>query len=834
MSEWRAVPDELRDRAHWLTWDPTSERKQPYWGAETVSWSDPDEWHGFGEAVGKAGERDEWGIGYVCAAENDDAPMGVISIIDLDGAADADDSPKEWLPSLKPFIDRDCYIEWSPSHDKPGDSGLHIPIAGTPPKWWSDVHKSDEEHEGVDVLSNKFSTVTGDRMDVAGQKIVTWGDWTDEWLADAYEALTGETAPPRRSEGGSETSTADGAESYDEEWLDEDTVGEALDAIDANCSYSKWRNIGFGLADHFSEHTAKHLFDTWSRNGSKYDEKATELIDDIAGRGSGGVTIGTVIHHAKEAGWEPDFSDEYDGTPSARELVAKHSDEYDSVEEVPEDVFATDVDEEEGETDGENDSDDIADNGSNNSTQSTNASAWDNVVSAYRAAENADETLPARFEATKQLMTESYWRTIIENDSLWQYDQSAGIYRPEGEERLRERLVEKLQEQYKANELREIASQIRGRTTVREEDFGGPDGYIATENCVIELNDGNPIKHEHDPEYEFIGRVQTDYDPSADCPRFKEFLKESVDSREARQTLQEYAGYSLMHWKLPHHKALFLVGPTASGKSTFLDTVRAMIGNDSTASLTPQQMTSERFGGAELYGTWANIRNDIPASVIEDTGQFKEIVAGDPIKAEEKYQDPFSFEPTAKHMFSANQLPDADTDDEAFFRRILLISFPSTVPRDERDPKLDDKLQAELPGVLNWALEGLERLMETGSFSLDRSPGETQKTWQEWGNSCERFANVCLEDDDADKAIPKKEIYQAYLAFCDDEGIPSESQHMLTRELKQQGFNDGKEFIDGRQQRAFHGVAWTGRGEQYRDADCGDESATGGGGIDKY
>jgi putative DNA primase/helicase len=270
------------------------------------------------------------------------------------------------------------------------------------------------------------------------------------------------------------------------------------------------------------------------------------------------------------------------------------------------------------------------------------------------------------------------------------------------------------------------------------------------------------------------------------------------------------------------------VGPTASGKSTFLDAIRAMLGHDATASLTPQQMTSERFGGAELYGSWANIRNDIPASVIEDTGQFKEITAGDPIKAEQKYDDPFFFEPNSKHMFSANQLPEADTDDEAFFRRILLVAFPTTVPRAERDPQLAEKLEDELSGILNWCLEGLQRLQQHGRFSQDRTPGRTQDTWDKWGNSVKRFAKTCLEEVSSDESMRKAELHQIYLNFCDGEGIPAETQHQLTRKLKMEGFDDGREYEGGERHRVFFGVGLTGRGEEYREADGGGNSgATG-------
>jgi P4 family phage/plasmid primase-like protien len=470
---------------------------------------------------------------------------------------------------------------------------------------------------------------------------------------------------------------------------------------------------------------------------------------------------------------------------------------------------------------------DTADNDDQQSASSGDM-RWKEIYEAYTAADDADARLTPRFKAAEQLCGDTSWRCLIENDSLWRYDSDAGIYRDDGDQRVRETLVEHLNEQFRVNEASEIQQQVRGRHLIREEDMGGPPNHIATENCVLELSDGDITVHDHDPEFEFIGRVQTPYDSDADCPRFRAFVRESVKGELQVKTLQEYAGYALMHWRLPHHKALFLVGPTASGKSTFLDTIRAMLGHDATASLTPQQMTGERFGGAELHGTWANIRNDIPADVIEDTGQFKEITAGDPIKAEEKYADPFFFEPTAKHMFSANQLPGADTDDEAFFRRILLVAFPTTVPRSARDPQLDQKLQAELPGILNWAIEGLQRLQMQGRFSQDRTPGQTQDTWEKWGNSVKRFAKLCLQEEH-DNDISKSELHQTYLNFCDDEGIPAETQHMLTRKLKLEGFEDGRAYVDGDRQRAFFDIGLTGRGDEYREtSESGDDrGATG-------
>ena len=808
-----AIPAELRDRDQWLYWNAASDKPRKPLASPAAdhgaSWTDPDEWVSFPEAVAQAQQTPQAGIGYVNAADNDDYARGLYGVIDLDGVATADGEPKDWVPSLQPFFDRDAYAEWSPSGE-----GIHIPVVGIEvPEWWSDQHFTDDEHEGIEVLTHKFATYTGDAMrGCDGCDVVEYGEWLDEWLREAYEAVTGED--PLATE--RDTSSASREYDSSEEWLDEETVAEALEYVDPNCGYSEWRDIGFALQDHFDSHTAETLFDDWSRGGSKYDDDAEALIADIANRDGSGVTIGTLVHRAQQGGWEPDPPQSDTRARTPRELVAAHSDEYESLDDVPEDLFSSDdAATDSATTDGGTETADAsADSGTDSPDEPSIENKWEYIRSALREADDADERRGPRFEAAMELLDQEAFATLRENDQLYVYDDANGIYNDDGESVVRSALTEGLQEQYSAHTMSETKDHIRGRTLVDEDEMGGPEGLIAAANCVIDLDERT--SREHSPEYHFLSRLGCEFDPDADAPRFRAFLNEVVPSDTERQKLQEYAGYTLLHWGLPYHKALFLVGPTASGKSTFLDTINAMLGEDTVASLTPQQLTGERFAGAELYGKWANIRNDIPAATVKNTGEFKEIIGGDPMKAERKRKDPFRFEPTAKHLYAANELPATETDDEAFYRRILLVPFPETIPKAERDKHLDDKLQAELPGVLNWAIEGLQRLMSTGGFTGDRSPGRTQDTWQKWSDSVSRFKDAAIEDGGGEK-IAKSKLYAAYLEYCRQEGIPSDTQHSMTRGLKQDGLADGRAYVDGQQVRVFHDVALTGRGDELLD-----------------
>src|SRR6056297_96807 len=818
-----AIPDTLTGRDQWLHWDSGNDtpRRPHADGDFSVSWSDPDAWLSFADATEATLHTDGWGIGYVTAANNGAHPTGVVSVIDLDNGVTPDGEIADWVPDLEPFIAHDCYIEWSPSHHEPGPSGLHIAVLGTDiPDWWRDSQIDD--HTGADLLANKFCTVTGDRYADAGDELPTWDSWVVDWLAELFENLTGES--PREREPAT-TTTRD--HSGSDEWLDEDTVAEALEHIDPSCAYSEWRDIGFALGDHFNSHRAERLFDRWSRGSAKYDDDAEDLIEDITSRDGSGVTIGTLVHRAQEGGWEPSPQGDT-RTRTPRELVAEHSDKYDSLEDVPQDLFASDgTASDSAATDG---GATTADSDAESATDSPSIeTGWDDIMFALREASDADERKQPRFEAAMKLHEDHHFCTLAENDELYVYDPDTGIFNADGEAVVRSELTQGLRDQYSAHTMSETKDHLRGRTLVTEDEMGGPEWLIAAENCVIDLDAER--RRDHSPEFRFLSRLGCEFDPDAGCPRFRAFLNEVVPSDTERKKLQEYAGYTLHHWGLPYHKALFLVGPTASGKSTFLDAINAMLGEDTVASLTPQQLTGERFAGAELYGKWANIRNDIPAQTVKNTGEFKEITAGDQIKAEQKRKDPFWFEPNAKHLYAANELPSTETDDEAFYRRILLAPFPETVPEAERDKHLDDKLEAELPGILNWAIEGLQRLVGNGGFTGDREPGHTQDTWQKWSDSVSRFADAAI-DDVGNEDIPKTKIYAAFLEYCRQEGIPSDTQHSLTRGLKQEGFADGRTYVDGSQERVFIDIGLTGRGQQLledaqRDTTDSDDSADG-------
>ncbi|EMA44277.1 PriCT-2 domain-containing protein [Halococcus saccharolyticus] len=310
MSDFEVVPAELRERDQWLLWDADNDvPRRPHWrGDFKISWNDPDDWHSFEEAVEAADERDSWGIGYVFSSENDNYARGLYGGLDLDGCVEEDRRPKDWLPSLQPFFDADAYMEFSPS-----GGGVHIPLAGLEkPEWWTDEHFTDDEHEGVEVLDNKFCTFTGDRLRNSGDAVADTGPWVEEWLRQAHKSITDDDPLAEghgTAEGGVEDAILEfdgGGRAFGGDWFDAETAADALDHIDPDVMYPTWRDVGFALRDEFPTATALRLFKDWSRAGSKWDteaeRQAERIVEDSAP--GGGRTIATVVHLAKQGGWD--------------------------------------------------------------------------------------------------------------------------------------------------------------------------------------------------------------------------------------------------------------------------------------------------------------------------------------------------------------------------------------------------------------------------------------------------------------------------------------------------------------------------------------------------
>ncbi|MDS0258614.1 phage/plasmid primase, P4 family [Haloarcula sp. S1CR25-12] len=822
--EYDSIPEELQDRPQWLMWDESADTpRRPHWNGDFgISWSDPDDWHTFEEAIEAAKERESWGIGYVMALENDDYPRGLYGCLDLDGCLREahQEKPKDWLPEIQKFTDSGAYIEYSASGE-----GLHIPFVGHEiPEWWADCQLG--EHEGVDVLTNKFCAFTGNQLSVSGDS-ATEADPT-QFLFDAYQEINGE-APSLSPSGDAESVDYDG-----DEWLDESDIEDALSHIKPDCGYDHWLKLGFAVHDWDSGPSGKRLFEQWSKGGSKWDTQAMRNIEAIWSTASegDGVTVGTLVHSAKEAGWDvPNRSNPKGGTrqntptkPLVEAIDSSWFDKSDKtvtvqpVESYPAgelaDVFQNPSNILEacgheairaiGEIDAGGQFLDDAGDGWTVEAGKEDAYAHLEPLSTREIKNTALAELPTHRIA--YLPKREIW--------LWCDD---GVWNLNGDGEIRKWLDEYLGPYYSGHIRREVMDQLQARSQVKEQRFGGgPPGQIAAENGLIDLDAGE-ITREIQPSDHIRWTLATEHDPTADCPKWREFLGEVVEASDI-PLLQEYIGYCLRHWDVKRKKALMLLGPTDAGKSVFVDVIEALFGGEdsaATSSTSVQYLANERWGPARLVNTALNTRSDLGEGSIENTGKVKELIAGDSLDAERKRKPVFQFKPTAKHIFAANRAPNRSVDDEAFWNRWLTVVFPQAIPNDEQIDDLDEQLLEELPGILNWAIEGYQRLEEQGRFTNEPLPYQNREKWERYGNSISQWFDRCTEEE-PDGFTPKESTgealgaYDSYVAYARQNGLEVETDSKFTSELKRRdGVSKTRRRIDGTLRYGYNGFVLT-------------------------
>jgi putative DNA primase/helicase len=156
----------------------------------------------------------------------------------------------------------------------------------------------------------------------------------------------------------------------------------------------------------------------------------------------------------------------------------------------------------------------------------------------------------------------------------------------------------------------------------------------------------------------------------------------------------------------------------------------------------------------------------------------------DLITAERKFQHSFTFENYAKLLFSANKVPEAFDDSDAFFRRWLIVVFPNQFINDKADPNILQKLTTpeELSGLLNLVLPALKRLLEKGQFSISKTTEEIRQDYIRKSSPIAAFVTDCLEID-SEAFIIKKDLFNAFAEYCRIKNLPVVSQDTFFKNL---------------------------------------------------
>jgi putative DNA primase/helicase len=343
----------------------------------------------------------------------------------------------------------------------------------------------------------------------------------------------------------------------------------------------------------------------------------------------------------------------------------------------------------------------------------------------------------------------------------------------------------------------ESAMRIRAMVSLAESEPGVPvlpnemdrhEWLFNVKNGTIDLRTGELRPHRREDILTKI--VPVEYDPVAECPTWLAFLERIMaGNRNLIGFLQRAAGYSLT--ASTQEQCFFLLhGTGANGKSVFLTTLLAATGDYGIQAapvlLLKKSGESHPTEVADLFGARLVVATETEAGRRLAENLVKQLTGGDRLKARFMRQDFFEFNATHKIWLATNNKPTVRGTDYAIWRRIKLVPFTVTIPPEERDGSLPEKLRRELPGILAWAVKGC---LEWQARGLDE-PAEVTTATSAYRDEQDALGGFirdrCVVQPCA--KVSAMGLYRAYVEWCGENGEHPMAQRNFGMRLTERGF----------------------------------------------
>jgi P4 family phage/plasmid primase-like protien len=327
--------------------------------------------------------------------------------------------------------------------------------------------------------------------------------------------------------------------------------------------------------------------------------------------------------------------------------------------------------------------------------------------------------------------------------------------------------------------------------------FDADPRVLPVRNGTLILNDGVEFVHEHRKEDYCRSYVPVDYDPDADSEQWQGFLDMFVPDLAVRQYLQRLAGYTLLGAN-PERKLIFLIGPSSTGKTTFLKLLTAVLGSGTAGPFSlslfrdkghdaPRPDMLVALGRRFIHTTEASTEWKLHADTI------KHITGGDQLTARGMFSNKFTERvATFTPWIATNAYPRIEHADPALWRRLVAVRFDNVVPDADDNPEFTlDFPAAQRAGILRWAVDGYRTYCVKG---LGDAPAAVTKATEQL-----RIALSAIDRWIADRCeigeslkCPAADLFYNYQGWCDEEDISERARFTQTafgRMLSDRGFN---------------------------------------------
>lgn len=326
--------------------------------------------------------------------------------------------------------------------------------------------------------------------------------------------------------------------------------------------------------------------------------------------------------------------------------------------------------------------------------------------------------------------------------------------------------------------------------TVSATDLDASPWLLGTPNGLIDLRTGKDI----DPDQSALvtKSIACDLEPGAMCPTWERVIAMAAEGdAELIQFLQSWTGYTLTG-SVREECLAFLHGTGANSKGTVTECIRHLMGDY--AMTAPESLfVSDRNSSAtndiaRLAGCRMACAAELDEGASFAENRLKAITGRDAITARFLHREFFDFIPTHKLWISGNHKPTVRGTDHGIWRRLRLIPFTVTIPKEKRDLDLADKLRAEMPGILNWAIKGCLAWQRDGLVTPQRVIDATA-SYQAQEDIIGQFIEDNLDTGNLEERTLQVDVFNSYQRWIEAQGSNKPlSQTMLNKKLESRGF----------------------------------------------
>lgn len=420
------------------------------------------------------------------------------------------------------------------------------------------------------------------------------------------------------------------------------------------------------------------------------------------------------------------------------------------------------------------------------------------LILAYMKPKKEGGNIAMGIEKMVRLFEKYYHVYTLRDDvktEIWIY--VGGIYIPQGATYIKEFVRLVLGGCYQKWIVTDVIDRIVADTYIESNKFFEHENIyeMPVQNGVVQLKQKKLT--DFTPKKIFFTKLPLNYDENAKPKETLKFISEIVKPEDV-SIIQELFGYSLLK-DYPISKAFMFLGSGANGKSRLILLLKSFVGAENCSGESLDHIQKNDFATSNLFKKLLNLAGDMNANTLNDTKSFKEITGGDRISADRKFKTPVYFHNYAKLCNSCNDLPKTNDLTDGFFRRWILITFPNKfVPKNEykklgkkerenvyvADEQIIEKITSkeEMSGLLNWALEGLDRLLEKGCFSYSSTTKEIRNQWLRTSNSFAAFALDNIKQK-YDSYVLKSDLKTAYTKYCRKHKVKIEGDKTIHKTL---------------------------------------------------